>query len=88
MEKLIEHMIQVVESNAKNNQATIPDVESWSIAWREEAAKLKGKKWSEIWREWIAGETAFGAVNFFEYLESNYEPPVKKESVNREASDK
>ena len=88
MEKLIEHMIQVVESNAKNNQATIPDVESWAIAWREEASKFNSKKWSEIWREWISKGTKFGAVDFFAFLEDNYVPPVEKESVNRILSDK
>jgi sulfatase maturation enzyme AslB (radical SAM superfamily) len=79
MEKLIEHMIQIVESNAKDNKATIPDVEAWAIAWREEASKLQGHSWMEIWSEWIKQDTKFGVVNFLDYLKENYHPPVKKQ---------
>lgn len=79
MEKLIEHMIQIVESNAKDNKATIPDVEAWAIAWREEMSKQKPTEWIEIWGEWIKKESKFGAINFLDYLKDNFHPPVKIE---------
>jgi hypothetical protein len=41
MNNLVEQMIQIVESNAVDNKAVIPDVESWAIAWREESNKQK-----------------------------------------------
>lgn len=78
MEKLIQHMISAVESNAKNNQATIPDVEAWAIAWKEEAAKHKPAPWIDIWGEWIKEESKFTALNLFEFLEQNFEAPVRK----------
>jgi hypothetical protein len=84
MEKLIQHMISAVESNAKNNQATIPDVEAWAIAWREEADKHKPTTWLEIWSQWIKSESKFGVVNLFDFLTDNYEPPVKKVSTNNQ----
>lgn len=80
MEKLIEHMIQIVESNAKDNKATIPDVEAWAIAWREEASKLQSHSWMEVWSEWIKKDSKFGVINFLDYLKDNYYPPVKKET--------
>lgn len=78
MDKLIQHMISVVESNATNNQVTIPDVEAWAIAWKEEAAKHKPVPWSDIFNAWISESSKFGAGNFLEFLEENFEPPVRK----------
>jgi hypothetical protein len=41
MNNLVEQMIQIVESNAVDNKAVIPDVEAWAIAWREESSNDK-----------------------------------------------
>lgn len=75
---ITEQMIQIVESNAIDNKAVIPDVESWAIAWREEAAKHSPTPWLEIWSDWIKRDSKFGVVNLFDFLTDNYEPPVKK----------
>jgi hypothetical protein len=74
---IAEQMIQIVESNAVDNKAVIPDVEAWAIAWREEVANQKATPWLEIWSEWIKSDSKFGVVNLFDYLTDNYEPPTK-----------
>lgn len=84
MDKLIQHMISVVESNATNNKATIPDVEAWAIAWKEEAAKHKPTAWIDVWGEWIKKDSTFGAVNLYDFLEANFEPPVRKVFTNNQ----
>lgn len=84
MDKLIEHMIQLVESNAVNNQATIPDVESWSIAWREEAERLskinslQRDPWIFIYGKYLTSTDNSSLSGFYDFLEANYEPPVEK----------
>ena len=75
---ITEQMIQIVESNAVDNKAVIPDVEAWAIAWREEASKSQTNDWIEIWAEWVSKSHNFDASKFLEYLKDNYEPPTKK----------
>ena len=77
MSKTVEQMIQVVESNAVDNKAVIPDVESWAKAWREEASKMQHHEWTEVFMAWVKKESKFDATNFFDFLKANYEPPVK-----------
>jgi hypothetical protein len=75
---IVEQMIQIVEENAVDNKAVIPDVESWAIAWREEADKLQPNDWSQIWSEWIKKDSKFRAIDLLDFLFENYEPPTKK----------
>lgn len=84
MNKLIEHMIQVVESNAKNNQATIPNVEAWAIGWREELERLnkidslQKDPWIFVYGKYLTSTKNSSLSGFVDFLEANYEPPTEK----------
>jgi hypothetical protein len=89
MEKLIEHMIQVVESNAKNNQATIPNVEAWAIGWREEAERhkkyceIEKDPWIFIYGRYLTSTKNTNLSDFYDFLEANYEAPAKLQTIKQ-----
>jgi hypothetical protein len=78
MNNLMEQMIQVVESNAVDNKAVIPNVEAWAIAWREEAKKVETDPWLYVYAEFIRKSDKFTVSHFFDYLSDNYENPTRK----------
>jgi hypothetical protein len=75
---IAEQMIQIVESNAVDNKAVIPDVETWAIAWREELSKLETTGWSDIWSDWSRRPSKSRAIDLLDFLFENYQPPAKK----------
>jgi hypothetical protein len=78
MNNLVEQMIQVVESNAVDNKAVIPDVQSWAIAWREELNNIESDPWLYVYSEFLKKSNRFSITDFFDYLSENYEHPTRK----------
>jgi hypothetical protein len=39
---------------------------------------MQHHEWTEVFMAWVKKDSKFDATNFFDFLKSNYEPPVKK----------
>lgn len=45
---------------------------------------MNTETWTDVWRKWIKDATKFNVVDFYDWLEKNYEVPQKKQNVEND----